>query len=131
MFAVTHMEAPDQKLCKFYSSAILLDRERQCVLGVFFAQSALLVLADHVVEVGRCLLEHELILVDEKVEVRFPGRRCTHNDCCSRKAYLHLFFNEGMDEFEFEEAAANLDDMVSEYQQCEEASAEVEESDEE
>ena len=42
-----------------------------------------------------------------------------------------MFINEGMDEFEFEEAAANLDDMVSEYQQCEEASAEVEESDEE
>ena len=29
-----------------------------------------------------------------------------------------MFINEGMDEFEFEEAAANLDDMVSEYQQC-------------
>ena len=36
-----------------------------------------------------------------------------------------------MDEFKFEEAVANLDDMVSEYQQCEEASAEVEKSDEE
>ena len=29
-----------------------------------------------------------------------------------------MFINEGMDEFEFVEAAANLDDMVSEYQQC-------------
>ena len=42
-----------------------------------------------------------------------------------------MFINEGMDEFEFEEAMANLDDLVSEYQQCEEARAELEESDEE
>ena len=32
--------------------------------------------------------------------------------------YLHFFINEGMEEFEFEEAVANLDDMVSEFQQC-------------
>ena len=36
-----------------------------------------------------------------------------------------------MDESEFEEAQGNLNDLVSEYQQYEEASAEVEESDEE
>ena len=36
-----------------------------------------------------------------------------------------------MDESEFEEAQGNLNDLVSEYQQYEDASAEVEESEEE
>lgn len=36
-----------------------------------------------------------------------------------RKAYLHSYLAEGMDEAEFLEAEANLQDLVAEYQQYE------------
>ena len=39
--------------------------------------------------------------------------------------------NEGMEESEFDEADGNLNDLVSEYQQYEEANAELEEEEEE
>eukprot|EP00386_Alphamonas_edax_P008038 GDKI01026491.1.p1 GENE.GDKI01026491.1~~GDKI01026491.1.p1 ORF type:complete len:442 (+),score=93.53 GDKI01026491.1:230-1555(+) len=39
-----------------------------------------------------------------------------------RKAYLHWYTNEGMDEMEFTEAESNMNDLMSEYQQCQEAS---------
>ncbi|KAI5176370.1 tubulin beta [Pancytospora epiphaga] len=38
-----------------------------------------------------------------------------------RKAFLHWYTGEGMDEFEFTEAESNLNDLVSEYQQYQEA----------
>lgn len=34
-----------------------------------------------------------------------------------RRAFLHWFLEEGMDEMEFTEAEANLNDLVAEYQQ--------------
>lgn len=42
----------------------------------------------------------------------------------SRKAFLHWYTGEGMDVMEFEEAEANLNDLVAEYQQYEDAVAE-------
>jgi len=44
-----------------------------------------------------------------------------------RKAFLHWFTGEGMDEMEFTEAESNMNDLVSEYQQYQEATAEEEE----
>jgi len=41
-----------------------------------------------------------------------------------RKAYLHWFTGEGMDEMEFTEAESNMNDLVSEYQQYQDATAE-------
>ena len=41
-----------------------------------------------------------------------------------RKAFLHWYTGEGMDEMEFTEAESNMNDLVSEYQQYEEAAAE-------
>jgi tubulin beta len=38
-----------------------------------------------------------------------------------RKAFLHWYTGEGMDEMEFTEAEANMTDLVSEYQQYQEA----------
>jgi hypothetical protein len=35
-----------------------------------------------------------------------------------RKAFLHWYTGEGMDEMEFTEAESNMNDLVSEYQQC-------------
>jgi len=44
-----------------------------------------------------------------------------------RKAFLHWYTGEGMDEMEFTEAESNLNDLVAEYQQYQEASSEVQE----
>lgn len=38
-----------------------------------------------------------------------------------RKAFLHWYTGEGMDEMEFTEAESNMNDLVSEYQQYQEA----------
>jgi len=38
-----------------------------------------------------------------------------------RRAFLHWYTGEGMDEMEFTEAESNLNDLVSEYQQYQEA----------
>jgi tubulin beta len=43
-----------------------------------------------------------------------------------RKAFLHWYTGEGMDEMEFSEAESNLNDLVSEYQQYQDATAEEE-----
>ena len=41
-----------------------------------------------------------------------------------RKAFLHWYTGEGMDEMEFNEAESNMNDLVSEYQQYQDATAE-------
>merc|ERR1712193_458268 len=43
-----------------------------------------------------------------------------------RKAFLHWYTGEGMDETEFSEAESNMNDLVSEYQQYQDATAEDE-----
>ena len=44
-----------------------------------------------------------------------------------RKAFLHWYTGEGMDEMEFTEAESNMNDLVSEYQQYQDATVEEEE----
>merc|ERR1712083_949814 len=44
-----------------------------------------------------------------------------------RKAILHWYTGEGMDEMEFTEAESNMNDLVSEYQQYQEATADIDE----
>lgn len=46
-----------------------------------------------------------------------------------RRAFLHWFTGEGMDEMEFTEAESNMNDLVAEYQQYQDAT--VEDEDEE
>ena len=41
-----------------------------------------------------------------------------------RKAFLHWYTSEGMDEMEFTEAESNMNDLVSEYQQYQDATTE-------
>ena len=48
-----------------------------------------------------------------------------------RKAFLHWYTGEGMDEMEFTEAESNMNDLVAEYQQYQDATAEEEYEDEE
>jgi tubulin beta len=47
-----------------------------------------------------------------------------------RKAFLHWYTGEGMDEMEFTEAESNMHDLISEYQQYQEAGVEEEETEE-
>jgi len=48
-----------------------------------------------------------------------------------RKAFLHWYTGEGMDEMEFTEAESNMNDLVSEYQQYETAGVDEEEGEQE
>jgi len=43
-----------------------------------------------------------------------------------RKAFLHWYTGEGMDEMEFTEAESNMNDLVSEYQQYQDATVDDE-----
>lgn len=43
-----------------------------------------------------------------------------------RKAFLHWYTGEGLDEMEFTEAESNMNDLISEYQQYQDASADEE-----
>ena len=42
----------------------------------------------------------------------------------NRKAFLHQYLQEGMDLSEFDEARANISDLISEYQQYQEMGVE-------
>merc|ERR1719378_2013677 len=44
-----------------------------------------------------------------------------------RKAFLHWYTREGMDEMEFTEAESNMNDLISEYQQYQEATVDDDE----
>jgi len=46
-----------------------------------------------------------------------------------RKAFLHWYTGEGMDEMEFTEAESNMNDLISEYQQYQDAVAEEDDYD--
>ncbi|PWZ58737.1 Tubulin beta-2 chain [Zea mays] len=43
-----------------------------------------------------------------------------------RKAFLHWYTGEGMDEMEFTEVESNMNDLVAEYQQYQDATADEE-----
>lgn len=47
-----------------------------------------------------------------------------------RKAFLHWYLGEGMDEAEFAEAENNMNDLISEYQQYQEAAADIDDEEE-
>ncbi|KAI5481730.1 tubulin beta chain [Pseudohyphozyma bogoriensis] len=75
---------------------------------------------------------------DTKMAVTFIGNSTAIQDLFKRvgeqfsamfkrKAFLHWYTGEGMDEMEFTEAESNMLDLVSEYQQYQDASADDEE----
>jgi len=74
---------------------------------------------------------------DHKVAVTFIGNSTAIQELFKRvnlqfgvmfkrKAFLHWYTGEGMDEMEFTEAESNMHDLISEYQQYQEAQAEEE-----
>merc|ERR1712117_805903 len=50
---------------------------------------------------------------------------------CRRKAFLHWYKGEGMDEMEFQEADKNVRDLITEYQDKQDATFEEEDDEEE
>ncbi|GKT15328.1 Tubulin like protein [Aduncisulcus paluster] len=48
----------------------------------------------------------------------------------TRRAFLHWYTGEGMDDMEFSEAEMNMTDLVSEYQQYQDASVDDDEGEE-
>ncbi len=52
----------------------------------------------------------------------------TQMEVLSGGAFLHWYTGEGMDEMEFTEAESNVNDLVSEYQQYQDATAEEEDA---
>lgn len=60
--------------------------------------------------------------------MKFPFQRISEQFTAMfrRKAFLHWYTGEGMDEMEFTEAESNMNDLVSEYQQYQEAGADDE-----
>ncbi|KAL2941341.1 Tubulin beta-2 chain [Bienertia sinuspersici] len=74
--------------------------------------------SDTVVEPYNATLSvHQLVEnADERVSEQFTAM-------FRRKAFLHWYTGEGMDEMEFTEAESNMNDLVSEYQQYQDATA--------
>uniref|UniRef100_A0A1I8F5M9 Tubulin beta chain n=1 Tax=Macrostomum lignano TaxID=282301 RepID=A0A1I8F5M9_9PLAT len=60
-----------------------------------------------------------------------PAHRHTVFGHVPPSAFLHWYTGEGMDEMEFTEAESNMNDLVSEYQQYQDATAEPDGADEE
>merc|ERR1712025_1156586 len=56
-----------------------------------------------------------------KMSVAFLGNSTAIQGMFRRKAFLHWYTGEGMDGMEFTEAESNMNDLVSEYQQYQEA----------
>ncbi|CAE8728964.1 unnamed protein product, partial [Polarella glacialis] len=62
-----------------------------------------------------------------KMAVAFAGNSTAIQEMFKRvAAFLHWYTGEGMDEMEFTEAESNMNDLVSEYQQYQDATAEEE-----
>jgi len=49
------------------------------------------------------------------VQVPFKKISEKFTELFRRKAFTHLYMNEGMDEMEFTEAESNVNDLISEY----------------
>ncbi|WP_395239476.1 hypothetical protein, partial [Salmonella sp. s54412] len=71
-------------------------------------------------EVSRCL---EPLLVTVQQSKIFKRISEQFTAMFRRKAFLHWYTGEGMDEMEFTEAESNMNDLVSEYQQYQDATA--------
>ncbi|XP_061158071.1 tubulin beta-4B chain-like isoform X6 [Syngnathus typhle] len=66
-----------------------------------------------------CLQGYQLTHMFKRISEQFTAM-------LRRKAFLHWYTGEGMDEMEFTEAEGNMNDLVSEYQQYQDATAEDE-----
>uniref|UniRef100_A0A914USA2 Tubulin beta chain n=1 Tax=Plectus sambesii TaxID=2011161 RepID=A0A914USA2_9BILA len=74
---------------------------------------------------------------DSKMSATFLGNSTAIQEVCRRvsqqftamfrrKAFMHWYTGEGMDELEFAEAESNMNDLISEYQQYQDATADEE-----
>merc|ERR1712087_251060 len=65
----------------------------------------------------------------KKSSKKYP--KAIKDDSTQSIEYLHWYTGEGMDEMEFTEAESNMNDLVSEYQQYQDATAEDDEFEDE
>jgi len=79
--------------------------------------------------------------LDEEMSATFIGNSTAIQDVFKRigkkfskmfkrKAFVHLYTNEGMEEMEFTEAESNMNDLIAEYQQYQETNINEEEEEE-
>jgi len=81
-----------------------------------------------------CATLHQEVLkcLSPLLETLLPSRSCLSVfqssllPCFVAKLFLHWYTGEGMDEMEFTEAESNMNDLVSEYQQYQDATVEDE-----
>ncbi len=68
--------------------------------------------------------------VGNSTSIQTLFRRVSHQFSAmfKRKAFLHWYTGEGMDELEFTEAESNINDLLTEYQQYETALSSTEDS---
>lgn len=66
--------------------------------------------------------------ISNTTAIQWPLKRLSENFTAmfKRKAFLHHYTGEGMDQMEFIEAESNMNDLVSEYQQYQDATADEE-----
>merc|ERR1712007_201067 len=65
------------------------------------------------------------------IRPKFENLNAQFKDLYTRKAFLHWYKGEGMDEMEFQEADKNVYDLITEYQDKQDATYEEEEEEEE
>jgi tubulin beta len=75
-------------------------------------------------------LKMSSVFVGNSTAIQEPWRRVIDQFTLMfrRKAFLHWYTGEGMDEMEFTEAESNLKDLISEYQQYQDATVDNEEN---
>ncbi|XP_032897893.1 tubulin beta-1 chain [Amblyraja radiata] len=81
-----------------------------------------------VCDIPPCGLKMSSTFIGNNTAIQEIFRRITEQFSAMfrRKAFLHWYTGEGMDEMEFTEAECNTNDLVSEYQQYQDATIEVE-----
>jgi tubulin beta len=70
-------------------------------------------------------LQTSATFIGNTTAIQEPFRRISERFTAlfRHKAFLHWYTGEGMDEMEFTEAESNMNDLLSEYQQYQEATA--------
>ena len=68
----------------------------------------------------------KLVLINDRLYFQELFKRISEQFTAMfrRRAFLHWYTGEGMDEMEFTEAESNMNDLVSEYQQYQDATVE-------
>uniref|UniRef100_H0XPH8 Tubulin/FtsZ GTPase domain-containing protein n=1 Tax=Otolemur garnettii TaxID=30611 RepID=H0XPH8_OTOGA len=83
-----------------------------------------------VCDILSCGLKMAVTFIGSSTAIQEPFKRISEEFTAMflQKAFLHQYTGEGIDEMEFTEAESNMNDLVSQYQQYQDATAEEEEN---